>query len=108
MSLQSEDCICESSCPVCLRNLVKGQGRLGKPETCEHFFCFSCIYEWSKASKLAITFKCLCVYLCVLYRAVYRIFAKGGELGVCQNEGKARLFVAAGQPQGDVPTPTQH
>ena len=36
------------------------------------------------------------------FRAVYRIFAKGGELGVCQKEGGARLFVAAGQPQGGV------
>ena len=33
-------------------------------------------------------------------RGVYRIFAKGGELVVCQKEGGARLFVAAGQPQG--------
>ena len=41
------------------------------------------------------------VYIIIyVYRAVYRIFAKGGELGVCQKVWGARLFVAAGQPQG--------
>ena len=33
-------------------------------------------------------------------RAVYRIFAKGGELGSMSKRGRVRLFVAAGQPQG--------
>ena len=33
-------------------------------------------------------------------RAVYRIFAKGGRTWSMLNRGGARLFVAAGQPQG--------
>ena len=34
------------------------------------------------------------------YRAVYRIFAKGGRTWSMSKRGGARLFVAAGQPQG--------
>ena len=33
-------------------------------------------------------------------RAVYRIFAKGGRTWSMSKMGGARLFVAAGQPQG--------
>ena len=33
-------------------------------------------------------------------RAVYRIFAKGGRTWSMSKRGGARLFVAAGQPQG--------
>ena len=37
------------TCPVCLKHL---HGRvlreLGKPKNCNHFFCLSCILEWSK------------------------------------------------------------
>lgn len=34
------------TCLVCLRKLRKCE--LGKPEDCDHLFCFSCLYEWSK------------------------------------------------------------
>ena len=33
-------------CPVCLRRLRNS--RLGKPENCDHYFCFTCIHEWAK------------------------------------------------------------
>ena len=38
-----------STCPVCLRELGWDiQGKLGKPENCDHLFCFTCIHEWAK------------------------------------------------------------
>ena len=47
------------------------------------------------------------VHVCIViyetdtcYRAVYRIFAKGGRTWSMSKRGGARLFVAAGQPQG--------
>lgn len=42
----------ELSCPVCLKRLTnrKAFQELGKPESCDHFFCFTCILEWSKVS----------------------------------------------------------
>ena len=38
--------------------------------------------------------------VCMIHRAVYRIFAKGGRTWSMSKRGGARLFVAAGQPQG--------
>ena len=35
-----------------------------------------------------------------IIRAVYRIFAKGGRTWNMSKRGEAKLFVAAGQPQG--------
>ena len=43
------------------------------------------------------------VILCIIvlqFRAVYRIFAKGGRTWSMSKRGGARLFVAARQPQG--------
>ena len=41
-----------------------------------------------------------CNWLDAHNRAVYRIFAKGGRIWSMSKRGGARLFVAAGQPQG--------
>ena len=39
------------TCPVCLKRLKSQKcHELGKPRSCDHFFCFSCIFEWSKVS----------------------------------------------------------
>lgn len=42
------------TCPVCLKRLIgrKSFQELGKPQSCDHFFCFACILEWSKVSQL--------------------------------------------------------
>ena len=45
-------------------------------------------------------------------RGVYRIFAKGGELGVCQKEGgeavrSCRAAAGGWVQEGDVPPPAQ-
>ena len=49
----------------------------------------------------------------VVIRAVYRIFAKGGKLGVCQKEGggeavrSCRAAAGGWVQEGDVPPPAQ-
>lgn len=37
-------------CPICLLKLTNDQ-EIGKPEICDHIFCFPCIEEWSKVMR---------------------------------------------------------
>ena len=46
--LQVETLCPRNTCPVCLNKLRRCE--LGKPEGCRHYFCLSCILEWSKVS----------------------------------------------------------
>lgn len=48
-----------TTCLVCLRKLKKCE--LGKPKTCGHIFCFTCIHEWSKVSPVVNIFVCVTV-----------------------------------------------
>ena len=41
----------ELTCPVCLKRIKRS--RLGKPENCDHVFCFTCIHEWAKVGSVA-------------------------------------------------------
>lgn len=38
------------ACPICLTKLKKCE--LGKPNSCTHYFCLSCIQEWAKVKRV--------------------------------------------------------
>ena len=43
----------DETCPVCLKRLKSYRTfrELGRPSTCDHIFCFMCIFSWSKVGK---------------------------------------------------------
>ena len=43
-------------CAICLRSF--NDQEVGSPESCDHTFCFECIYEWSKVCSYFYRFFC--------------------------------------------------
>ena len=86
-------CVCVSMC-VCVRACVRGRAYLIQKSKWDCAYKY--VYEWLTRSIL------------MPIRAVYRIFAKGGELGVCQKEGgeavlSCRAATGGWVQEGDVP-----
>ena len=44
----------DETCPVCLKRLKSYRTfrELGRPSSCDHLFCFMCIFSWSKVGRI--------------------------------------------------------